>query len=512
MTAPNILLITTDQQHFDALGVKDPKLKTPNLDRLCREGTRFERAYCPAPVCTPSRASIITGQYPSQHGAWTIGVKLPEDVPTLGDHLIAAGYATALIGKAHFQPLATREGSESLECQPILRDLDFWRGFNRTWYGFQHTELARNHADESHAGQHYAIWLEDKGLADWKEYFQPVPGETSSKAPRLGPKRGYTRLDRSWQLPAELHYTTWTAERSLAYLDAQAKTEGPFFLWASFHDPHPPYTVSEPWASMYDPADMVVDRVTPGEHDRNPPHFAKTQEDQPDFGSWHSPYTAHGCESHLYPEEELKKDKATYFGMMSFLDAEVGRILDRLDALGMADNTLVVFTTDHGHFLGQHGLIAKGPFHYEDMLRIPMIVRLPGKVPAGAVSEDLQSLVDLAPTLLDFAGLTVPGEMQGLSQWSNWQGGPKARDFVLCENRHNPHMPHVETYIDRDHKVSVYREADYGELFDLANDPGEISNLWDDPEAQALKARLLLSMVQAIMKSEPTRMPRIAGA
>lgn len=512
MTAPNIVLITTDQQHFDALGVKDSRLKTPNLDRLCHEGTRFERAYCPAPVCTPSRASIITGQYPSHHGAWTIGVKLAEDVPTLGDHLIAAGYATALIGKAHFQPLATADGSESLECQPILRDLDFWRGFNRTWYGFQHVELARNHADESHAGQHYAIWMEEKGLSDWKQYFQPVKGETSSKAPRLGSKRGYTRLDRSWSLPAELHYTTWTGERSLAYLDAQAEQGGPFFLWASFHDPHPPYTVSEPWASMYDPKDMVVDRVTPGEHDRNPPHFAKTQQEEPDFGDWHSPFAAHGCESHLYPEEELKKDKATYFGMMSFLDAEVGRILDRIDALGLADNTLIVFTTDHGHFLGQHGLVAKGPFHYEDMLRIPMIVRMPGKVPAGAVSQDLQSLVDLAPSFLDFAGLPIPGEMQGVSQWNNWQGGAAARDFALCENRHNPRMPHVETYIERDHKISVYREADYGELFDLANDPGETCNLWDDPDAQPLKARLLLAMVQAIMKSEPTRMPRIAGA
>ena len=512
MTMPNILLITTDQQHYDALGVKTPQLQTPNLDRLCREGTRFERAYCPAPVCTPSRASIITGQYPSHHGAWTIGVKLPEDVPTLGDHLIAAGYSTALIGKAHFQPLASAPGSESLECQPVLRDLDFWRGFNQTWYGFEHVELTRNHADESHAGQHYAIWMEERGLSDWREYFQPVKGETSSKAPRLGPKKGYTRADRSWALPAELHYTTWTGERSLAYLDAHSEGGKPFFLWASFHDPHPPYTVSEPWASMYDPADMVVDRVTPGEHDRNPPHFAKTQQENPDFGAWHTPFTAHGCESHLYPEEELKQDKATYFGMMSFLDAEVGRILDRLDALGLTENTLVVFSTDHGHFLGQHGLIAKGPFHYEDMLRIPMIVRMPGKVPAGAVSNDLQSLVDLAPTFLDAAGLAVPGEMQGVSQWLNWQGGEAVRDFVLCENRHNPRMPHVETYIEQNHKITVYREADYGELFDLASDPGEVNNLWDDAAAQKLKARMLRAMVQGIMKSEPTRMARIAGA
>lgn len=512
MTRPNILLITTDQQHYNALGVRDPGLKTPNLDRLCREGTRFDRAYCPSPVCTPSRASIITGQYPSHHGAWTIGVKLPEDVPTVGEHLIAAGYNTALVGKAHFQPLASTPESESLECQPILRDLDFWRGFNRTWYGFEHLELARNHADESHAGQHYAIWMEEKGLVDWRDYFQPLSGENAAKAPRTGKKGSYTRLDRSWSLPADMHYTTWTAERSIAYLDEHGRSGKPFFLWASFHDPHPPYTVSEPWASMYDPDDMEIDRVTSGEHDRNPPHFGKTQEENPDFGDWHDPYQAHGCESHLYPEEDLKKDKATYFGMMSFLDSEIGRILDRLDDMGLAENTLVVFTTDHGHFLGQHGLIAKGPFHYEDMLRLPMIVRLPGKVAAGAVNADMQSLVDLAPTFLEAAGIAVPGEMQGVSQWSNWQGGPEARDFILCENRHNPVMPHVETYVDRRYKITVYRQGHFGELFDLQDDPGEIDNLWDDPASQDLKVRMLHAMIQGIMKSEPTRMPRVAGA
>jgi arylsulfatase A-like enzyme len=173
---PNILLITTDQQHFSALGAVNPKISTPNLDRLCRAGTRFDRAYCPNPVCTPSRASIITGQYPSHHGAWTIGVNLSEDVVTLPSLLSEAGYRTALIGKAHFQSLAP----PSLESQPTLRDLDFWRGFHGPWYGFGHIELARNHADESHVGQHYAIWMEDNGLADWRDYFQPLPAMPES--------------------------------------------------------------------------------------------------------------------------------------------------------------------------------------------------------------------------------------------------------------------------------------------------------------------------------------------
>ncbi|QBY00804.1 sulfatase [Rhodophyticola sp. CCM32] len=510
MKRPNILLITTDQQHFSALGVVNDKIKTPNLDRLCARGTRFDRAYCPSPVCTPSRASIITGLYPSQHGAWTIGVKLPEEVPTLGGHLSEAGYKTGLIGKAHFQPLA----GDSLERQPTLRDIPFWRGFNGPHYGFDHVELVRNHADESHVGQHYAAWMEDRGLTDWQDYFQPLPGVSASHAPKQAAGAPYwARQDRHWALPEALHYTPWIGERSCAFIKAAVAEEAPFFLWTSFPDPHPPYTVPEPWASMYDPDDMKPGALVPGEHDRNPPHFAMTQEQDPDFSAWHDPHEAHGCASHLYPHDELKKDMAVYYGMMSFLDQEVGRILDHLDDLGIADETLIVFTTDHGHFLGQHGLVAKGPFHYEDMLRIPFIVSWPGKVPQGQVSEAIQSLVDLTPSFLEAAGLGAPDNLQGVSQLDVWTGQAAcARDFAICENRHNPRMPHVVSYVNARHKISVYREGGEGELFDLDRDPRELRNLWSEPEAAAVKQAMLQEMVQGFLKSEPMKMPRLAQA
>ncbi|SHI34883.1 sulfatase family protein [Wenxinia saemankumensis] len=503
---PNILLITTDQQHFSALGAVNDRISTPNLDRLCAMGTRFDRAYCPNPVCTPSRASIITGEYPSQHGAWTIGVDLAEDRDFLGDHLARAGYRTGLIGKAHFQSLAP----PSKESQPTLRDLDFWRGFNGPWYGFRHVELARNHADESHVGQHYALWLEEKGLTDWADYFQPLLGDAAPHAPARHPSGHYwAREGRAWDLPEDLHYTRWTGERSAAFIE---EGEGPFFLWASFHDPHPPYTVPEPWASIYDPADMVPGRLTPGEHDANPPHFAMTQEEAPDFGDWHRPWNAHGCESHLYPEDELKKDMAVYYGMVGFIDAEVGRLLDMLEARGQLQDTLVVFTTDHGHFLGQHGLVAKGPFHYEDLIRLPFVAAWPGRIPAGEVSDAMVSLVDLMPTFLDAAGVDCPGRVQGVSQLAAWSGGPPARDHVIVENRHNPVMPHLRTYVERDAKITVYRQGGAGELFDLAADPGELRNLWDEAGAAPLKSRMLHAFLQATMAAEPTPAPRRAGA
>src|SRR5699024_4506894 len=154
---------------------------------------------------------------------------------------------------------------------------------------------------------------------------------------------------------------------------------------------------------------------------------------------------------------------------------------ERLDELGIAENTLVVFTTDHGHFLGQHGLNAKGAFHYEDLLRIPMIARFPGRIPEGTEVSGLQSLVDLAPTFLRVAGLPVPNDMQGVDQFDVWTGeDEEARDHVVVENRHQPTKVHIRTYIDERYKLTVYRDEQWGELFDLHTDPQERHNRFDD--------------------------------
>jgi arylsulfatase A-like enzyme len=502
---PNILLITSDQQHYSTMGAVNDRIQTPALDRLCREGTRFDRAYCPNPTCTPTRATILTGMYPSQHGAWTLGTKLYEDVPTVGEALTSAGYYTSLIGKAHFQPLATRFGMESIECQPILRDLAYWRDFHGPWYGFQHVETARMHADESHAGQHYAIWMEEKGLENWRDYFQSFP-------PQPGRRKTYTD-GRTWNLPADLHYTTWTGERTIAQLEHASEQEQPFFVWSSFHDPHPPYLVPEPWASMYNPEDMLPGHIAEGEHDANPIHFRKTQENDPDW--WKAARRGegiHGGHSHLHDEDNLRKDMACYYGMVSFMDQQIGRILDTLDRLGQADNTLVVFTTDHGHFLGQHGLVAKAIHHYEDLLRIPFLVRSPGQSGAGEASSAIQNLVDLGPSFLSTAGVEVPGLMTGVDQSQTWRGGEAARTWSITENHHGTAHFHMRTYVNDRYKITVYRDGDDGELFDLVEDPCEIHNLWHDPSSAELKGRMLHEFMQATLVSEPMRMPRIAGA
>lgn len=505
---PNILFITTDQQHWNTIGAFNSEIDTPNLDRLVREGTTFDRAYCPNPTCTPSRASIVTGMYPSQHGAWTLGTKLQEDRHVVGDDFQKGGYRTSLIGKAHFQPLHSTYDYPSIEAYPTLQDLDFWRDFHGPFYGFDTVELARNHTNEAHVGQHYAIWMEENGLKNWRDYFLPPTGT-------MDPNETY-----KWKLPEKYHYNNWIAERSNAMLEEYKDNDENFFLWASFFDPHPEYLVPEPWDGMYDPDTLTIPAGTPGEHEKNPPHFGKTQENAPDFSDlYESGYGIHGYRSHHYYEygskfkltsHDKKKIVSTYYGMISMLDKYIGKILDKLDELGLAENTIVVFTTDHGHLFGQHGMQAKGGFHYEDLIRLPFIVRYPGYVPAGRVSSAMQSLVDLAPTFLSFCNLPIPVWMTGVDQKKVWLGKDgEARDHVICEFRHEATTIHQKTYVDERYKLTVYYNQDYGELFDLQTDPSEINNLWDNPDYADLKSRLLLHYIWAELGKEPIYMPRI---
>ncbi len=499
MSKLNILLITSDQQHWQTLGQNNPEIHTPALDKLAAQGRTFSRAYCPNPTCTPTRSSLITGKYPSQHGAYSLGTKLPESEPTIGAMLSEAGYQSALIGKAHFQPLQSTEDYPSLEAYPKLQDLDFWADFTGPFYGFDHVELARNHTDEAHVGQHYALWMEEKGLHNWRDYFLQPTGNVESQR-------------RRWLIPERFHYNAWIAERSNALLSQYHEAEQPdgsvsprpFFLWASFFDPHPKYLAPEPWDAMYDPAEISVPALTPGEHDTSPPHLQMTQQADPDYSAWQEPNGSgcHGFHSHLHDRTELAKDIACYYGMVSCMDKYIGQIIDHLDALGLAENTLVVFTSDHGHYFGQHGLIAKGAFHYDDGIRVPMIARLPGRIAAGTTSHSLQSLVDYAPTFLDFCGVDVPGDMTGLSQSAIWQGDEsQARQHVIIENRHQPTTLHLKTYVNERYKITLYFGRDYGEIYDLRQDPGEIHNLYGDVR---LRAQLTEAFLRAeIEKEEP---------
>lgn len=500
---PNILFITSDQQHFNTIGAFNKEIKTPNIDRLVKEGTTFDRAYTVNPTCTPSRATLITGKYPSQHGAWTLGTKLPESEKTLGGYLKEEGYRTALIGKAHFQPLKSTEEYPSLEAYPILQDLEFWKNFNEDFYGFEKVELTRNHTNEPHVGQHYALWLKEKGVENWRDYFL---GDTGCMDPSIKYK---------WDIKEEFHYDTWIAERTNKLLEEYKENDENFFLWASFFDPHPPYLVCEPWASMYDKDEITIPEVIEGEHIDSPPHIKMTQKENADFSEYRETgFAIHGMSrNHLVPKETLKKDISVYYGMVSMMDKYIGKILDKLSSLGLSEDTIVIFTTDHGNYFGQHGLTRKGAFMYEDLIKIPFIVRWPNKVSKNKVNSALQSLVDVVPTVLEATKTKVSRDITGKSQLDVWTSKKdKVREHIICENHHEPTTINQRTYVDERYKITIYYNKEYGEIYDLENDPLEVHNLWDKEEFKDLKSELLLKYAWAELEKEPMWMPRIAGA
>ncbi len=492
MEKPNILLITSDQQHFSMLGKVNEILKTPNLDRLADEGMSFDRAYCPNPTCSPSRASILTGMYPSEHGCWSLGTKLPESTPTLAEYLSEKGYQTALIGKAHFQPTKGTKEFPSLETPEFMWDIDFWRNFDKDFYGFKHIELLRNHTAEHWVGQHYVAWLEDNGCKNWRKYFFRPRGKMFNK--EMG----------NWKIPEKYHYNAWIAERTNAILQDCKEDKKPFFVWASFPDPHYPQLVPSPYDKMYSPKDMKLDDFSFEEHEKNPPYFKEVFKKSPKLAEYkESGFGVHGLHRHIYNKKKQQKKLAYSYGMVTFMDKYIGKILDKVKELGLDDNTIIIFTTDHGDLFGQHGFIHKCIFHYEDLLRVPMTVKYKNHIPSGKRSDSLQSLVDLAPTLCDLCGLEIPKSMTGENQSAVWQGEKSSgRDYVICENRHEPHLMHLVSYVEQDYKITVYENRDYGELYDLENDSGEHNNLWNDGNYKQLKAQMLYKYLCAEMKKD----------
>lgn len=499
----NVLFITSDQQHFATLGVNNNEIHTPNLDRLSEMGTTFDRAYTVNPTCTPTRATMITGKYPSQHGAWTLGTKLDENCITIGDLMHQNGMKTSLVGKAHFQPLASTEEYPSIEAYPTLQDLDFWKNFKDDFYGFDTVKLARNHTNESHVGQHYALWLEEKGCKNWRDYFLAPTGS-------MNKDKKY-----AWDIPEEYHYDAWIADETNKLLEKHKENDEQFMVWASFFDPHPDYFVPKEWADMYDPYALTLPKLDANELEKATELHRLTQEENPDYSKYKgSGYAIHGCQSHIKKDEDtMRKDLATYYAMVSLMDKYIGKILDKLDELDLTKNTIIVFTTDHGHYIGQHGLMAKGPFLFEDAIKVPYIVSLKDKIPANTRSNALQSIVDIPVTLLDYCGIKIPYDWTGKNQREVWEGKTDTvRNSIICEHNHDRDTLNLRAYVDQKYKLVVMQNETYGELYDLENDPNELNNIFGDEKYKEIKAEVMMKYIWAELEKESLYMPRIANA
>ncbi|MBT3268863.1 sulfatase-like hydrolase/transferase [Candidatus Poribacteria bacterium] len=502
MASPNILFITTDQQRADHLGCAgNPVLRTPHIDRLATEGTRFDRCHVNNPLCMPSRATMMTGRNPRSHGVWCNGVPLPSDETTVPALLTDAGYATALIGKAHFTPW----GSEVPDEKGVTEHIAAWnqqgvgRGWHGPYYGFQHVDLALGHGN---AAGHYRHWLEDE---------HPDALHAFGRDAALEPPTGTPQAWKS-ALPVEAHSSTYVADRSVEYMRHRSQEDAPFFLWASFPDPHHPYSPPAPYCDMYAPDEVALptrqDARTDGAPNElldKPPHY---------LGDYFSTIRTDGSGPHNrlseLTDDNLRETIALTYGMMALVDDSIGRMWAAMDELGLWENTLVVYCSDHGDLMGDHWLMNKGPFHYDGLLRVPCLARAPGgRGTAGQTVDSFAQLIDLPMTFLDYASVEPAFGMQGRSLRRAVEGSDDdAPDAILVENS-SGELPHLmlKTVQTREWKMTVYAGQEYGELYDLRNDPHEFRNLWRSAEHGGTRAELRALLLDLLVGSED-RLPR----
>ena len=500
---PNILLITTDQQRTDSLSCYGSRFThTPNLDRLADEGALFERAYCVNPVCTPARASIFSGRYISRHGAWNVGMSVPAEELFISHRLAALDYRTHHIGKAHFQAFG---GSAQQSMETTGHWEEWYPAFAGPYYGFQTAELAFGHSSYGITG-HYGAWVRAQVTAEEFRSFGNV-------TPRSSFYFGGEAYD--WRLPLRFHNSIWTADRTVAFLE-QWDAAQPFLLAVGFEDPHHPHCVPVEFTERVAPEDVPLPDYDDGELDDKPAHFQHarigTLEQAPTRGEYAMAGQGGGADFRQVSEEDARLGRAYYHTLVRLIDQQMGRILDALERTGQADNTLIIFTTDHGELLGDHGLWMKGPFHYEPLVRIPMLLRWPHGFAGGQRLSSLINQVDLVPTILSAIDAPCPEECDGFNALPLLRGeAPTIREATLIECVDDPRKLRLKTIVTHNRKLTWYAGQDYGELYDLECDPREKVNQWDNPAYATEKARLLGQLL-GMMEPLEKRAPRYAYA
>ena len=431
MKRPNILILYTDQQRFDALGCNgNCDIQTPRLDEMAREGVNFERYYVQNPVCMPSRVSFLSGQYPGTLGITHMGVPVPENTVTLPRYLHNYGYTSGNIGKLHFLPHANRDHREihpsyGFDCLEISDEPGCYADAYRAW-------VARRAPDQ--------LDLVSCGLPPATQTWQTEMGVRDGI---VHPAQREPLEAQAFRARSDLTHTAFIAEQTLEFV--RQNRERPFLCIAGFYSPHAPWIAPQEFLDIYDPATFDL------------PTFPADFAGRPD-------------------DDELRRARHGYYAMISEVDHHCGRILDELDNLGLRDETIVIFTADHGEWLGQHGKYGKGFPAHDVVSRVPCLVRWPGGiVEAGRTISDIVEAVDIVPTLLECAGIPVAAALQGQSLLPQLQAQTpdKARVAALTEERdwkalHTPQFRYIARADGRE--ILFDLRQTHGEYCDVAGD------------------------------------------
>ncbi|MEX0760949.1 MAG: sulfatase-like hydrolase/transferase [Dehalococcoidia bacterium] len=490
MSQPNVLFIMADQMKATASTLySEIGAETPSLARLSREGVRFQNAVTPHPLCVPARTSVMTSRYPHSTGCRRNETLMPAGEPHAFSIWKEAGFVTGLIGKNH--------------CYDRQEDLC----------------LFDVRCEIGHRG------LSAGGETHGMEWVRPIDAINAAHA---------TRRDMPWQSPRVSYAVTDypVEDYSTALVTAQTErfledhTDQPFALWVSYPDPHEPYEVPRQYADMFPP-----------EKGKLPPY---REQEFADGSAPERNRVLHRILGMENAEDDVRRMIGVYLAMVRFVDDGVGRILDVLERLGLRDNTIVVFTSDHGDFMGEHHMAVKGGVFYDCLTRVPLIVSWPGRVPQGEVDDSMVNTVDILPTLLRPQGLDVPRRMQGAplptvtdaepreAAFSEYgAGGPP---FTMADLEMLPEPHGYQTLIDtlwareaegRRKMVRTRRwkyvhdpMGDLDELYDLSADPWELTNVAGDPgngNVVSEMRKLLAGWMIQTEDPEPVQLPETTG-
>ena len=461
---PNILWICTDQQRADTIAaLGNSYIRTPHIDALVAEGTAFTRAYCQSPVCTPSRASFLTGRYPRTTRCRQNGQAMPATEKLISRLLADAGYTCGLAGKLHLATCANGVVEKRID--------DGYEVFH--W---------SHHPQPDWPENAYTQWLEGQGTS-WEELYS-------------GPSTPYIKHG----VPAEFNQTTWCANIAIDFIRSQRG--GPWMFSYNCFAPHHPFDPPADYLARYQPGNLPLPKARPNEWE------GKTTYQQLDSQYAHNDPAGYHVAS--MTDADKRDVTAAYYAMIELIDHNVGRMVAALEETGQRDNTIVIFMSDHGEMLGDHGIYLKGPHFYEEAVRVPLVISWPGQFAADQRVEGMVELTDIAPSLIEAAALPIPEAMQGKTMLPMLRG-----EASLCAHRESVFSEYYNAWSHKhsygtmhrteSHKLIVYHGTDQGELYDLENDPGEFENLWRNESHAALKTELLKAAFDAsVFTMDPT--------
>ncbi len=456
---PNILWICTDQQRFDTIqGLSTSIVKTPNLEKFMGDAVTFTNAFVQTPICAPSRGSFLTGRYPHVTGLRANGQRIRPTERLVPRILADYEYTCGLAGKLHLSPCfggriedRIDDGYEVFHWSHDISDQ--WPGRN-DWY----------------------VWLERQGV----------------KLPK------FPAQQHVWGMPIDPKYTqtAWCADMAIQFM-RQQRSFNPWMFSCNIFQPHHPFYPTEEYLSHYDPAKMPDPAYHEGELG-NKPVFQTIDHN--------GAYAGGDISFAKTSAEEHRNITAAYYAMVEQVDTEVGRMLQVLEETGQAENTIVIFMSDHGEMLGDHGMYLKGPYFYDCLTRVPLMIRWPGRFKGGTKVDSLVEMVDLAPTLLEAAGIPVPSGMQGRSLMPLLTGQSKEhRDSVFMEyldaNAAFAIPPMMTSVRTQNWKLTLCDKPRSGELYDLEKDPGEFTNLWNDPHHKDSQEMMLQKLVARMIET-----------